>query len=282
MAPITDPELQRLEDELREPLTRAIQPPPTPEETSQLISSLQNEFDLLRMNNATIKLEFNAEVEPPSLKQLLLNQLRLNQKSILLAAAAVFCMLVLLIDPQSATSGMNGIPGGYFPLVTPLLLMSSMLFSSRTRDRGMRAVEHITPYPPSLVLYSRLLSVTVMITGLGIISTFLLGLRAASVEYSYFRMGPFLLEWMSVLLLTGGTAMFMLFRKGMGYAVAAALFAYIVWIALLTVLTIDNGTSMLKMPLEVLLLILGGALLYKAYSQSQKPGSSLKGGAVHD
>ncbi|WP_235439900.1 hypothetical protein [Paenibacillus sp. DMB20] len=182
----TDNELRGLEEELRGPLTHAVLPPPSPNETARLISMLQGEFDLLKQEAAPPKLDFNPQVDPPSLGQLLRSQLRLNQKAILLASAAVFFMLVLLIDPEYPLEQIGGIPGGIFPLITPLLLIASMLFSSRTWDRGMRAVETIMPYPPALVLYSRLLMVTGIVVGMALISTAVLGIRAMYAESSHF------------------------------------------------------------------------------------------------
>ena len=44
-----DNELRRLEDELRGPLRRAALPSPSPDETAQLIASLQGEFNQLRI-----------------------------------------------------------------------------------------------------------------------------------------------------------------------------------------------------------------------------------------
>ncbi|NMO97246.1 hypothetical protein [Paenibacillus lemnae] len=267
---LSDKELQRLEDELKGPLTTAVRQPPSTQETAFLISSLQDEFDLLKAGAAPAKLDFNPQVDPPSLKQLLLNQFRLNQKMILLASSAVFIMLVLLIDPRYPMDQLGGIPGGIFPLITPVLLMMSMLFSSRTWDRGMRAVETITPYPPSLVLYSRLLSVTVIIMSLGMISTLVLGIRSTYTEGSYFLMGPFLLEWMSVLLLTGGAAMYMMFKKGIISAMCAAVLAYVVWIFFQGELQYQQLPLVMKMSIDTVVLVVGALLVITAYAQSLK------------
>ena len=117
----------------------------------------------------------------------------MNQRSILLTAGAVFCMLVLLIDPEYPLDQFAGLPGGIFPLITPLLLIVSMLFSSRTWDKGMRAVETLTPYPPALVLYTRLLLVTGIVIGMALLSTLALGLRSIQAETSRFYSDP--LSW---------------------------------------------------------------------------------------
>lgn len=265
-----DNELRRLEEELREPLTRAVSPPPFPRETAQLIASLQGEFDQLKHEAAPPKLDFNPQVDPPSLRQLLRSQLRLNQKSILLASAAVFCMLTLLVNPEYPLDRIGGIPGGIFPLITPLLLIASMLFSSRTWDRGMRAVETITPYPPALVLYSRLLMVTGIVVGMALLSTLVLGIRAMNAESSDFLFGPFVLEWMSVLLMTGGAAMYMMFRKGLAASMLSAILVYGIWILLQGQISAYGVSYLAKTPVDAVILLVGAALLISSYGYSRR------------
>lgn len=278
----TDNELRELEEELRLPLKRAVLPPPTPDETAQLISSLQGEFDQLKLEVSPPKLDFNPQVDPPSLSQLIRNQFRLNQRTIVLVSAAVFCMLVLLIDPNYMLNQTGGIPGGIFPLIAPLLLIASMLFSSRTWDRGMRAVETITPYPPALVLYSRLLMVTFIVVGMALASTVVLGLRAEDQQTAHFLFGPFVLEWMSVLLLTGGTAMYMMFRKGIVASMLTAVLSYGVWIMLQgEMLDMNNMPMAIKKPVDIMVLLLGAALLVTSYGISRR-NRALPGGKAHD
>lgn len=278
----SDNELRRLEEELRGPLIRAVSPPPFPRETAQLIASLQGEFDQLKQEVAPHKLDFNPQVDPPSLKQLLRSQLRLNQKSILLASTAVFCMLTLLVNPEFPLDQFLGIPGGIFPLITPLLLIASMLFSSRTWDRGMRAVETITPYPPALVLYSRLLLVTGIVVGMAFLSTIVLGIRAMYAESSHFLFGPFVLEWMGVLLLTGGAAMYMMFRKGMAASMLSAILAYGMWIVLQGQINGYGVPYFVKTPVDVVVLLAGAALLVSSYGRSRRDPVSHGRRIAHD
>ena len=121
-------------------------------------------------------------------------------------------MLVLLIDPEYPLDQFAGLPGGIFPLITPPPLIVSMLFSDRTWDKGMRAVETLTPYPPALVLYTRL-------------SPDRYRHRNGLAEYPRARVaihpggnlpllfGPFILEWMGILLVTGGARCICCFAK---------------------------------------------------------------------
>ncbi|MEK3733426.1 hypothetical protein MKX64_13465 [Paenibacillus sp. FSL M8-0334] len=276
----TDNELRSLEAEMRGPLRRALLPPPSEGETQQLIAALQGEFDLLKIEPQSPKLDFNPQVEPPSLKQILRSQLRLNQRSILLAGGAVFFMLVLLINPEYPLDALGGLPGGIFPLITPLLLIVSMLFSSRTWDKGMRAIETITPYPPALVLYTRLLLVTGIVVGMAFVSSLILEIRALRVESSYFNFGPFTMEWMGVLLVTGGVAMYMLFRKGMIASLISALLVYALWIVLQTSLLDYGITTNKKMAADFSMLLIGLGLVISSYGRSRKLKSTWR--AQHD
>ncbi|GAB6927266.1 hypothetical protein JCM10914A_12490 [Paenibacillus sp. JCM 10914] len=265
-----DNELSKLEEELRGPLRRAAPPAPSGNETARLITSLQGEFDQLKMDPQSPKLDFNPQVDPPSLKQILRSQIRLNQRSILLTAGAVFTMLVLLIDPTTPLDQFAGLPGGIFPLITPLLLIISMLFSSRTWDKGMRAVETLTPYPPALVLYTRLLLVTGIVVGMALLSTFILGLRSIQAENSYFLFGPFMMEWLGIVLVTGGAAMYMLFRKGMMVSFVTAVFVYGMWIVIQGQI-VDYGVSITgKMLTDLVLMTVGVLLLISSYGRSLK------------
>ena len=281
----TDDELLALEEEMRGPLMQAAGPAPSSGDTARLIASLQGEFDLLKQEALPQNLQFNPRVEPPSLLQLLRSQMRLNQKAILLVSSAVFLMLVLLIDPSYPLNQVGGIPGGIFPLITPLLLIASMLFTSRTWDPGMRAVETITPYPPALVLYSRLLTVTFIVAGMAMLSTLILGLRAMREGSVYFVFGPFVLEWMGLLLLTGGVAMYVMFRRGVIWSMISAVFVYGAWIVVQSLIqgSIDGYGAYpnMKMPVDLITFAAGAALIVFAYWYSIR-NRSLPGGTAHD
>ncbi|MGG6314435.1 hypothetical protein [Paenibacillus macerans] len=271
MEPSIDKELERLERELREPLRQALQPGPIPSETAALIAALQPEFDALQAQNAAAALDFNAQVEPPTLRNLLWSQFRMNRRSLMLTGAAVFLMLFFLVNPERPFS--NRLLGddmpGMFSLITPLMLIASMLYSYRSWDRGMRAVESITPYPPALVVYSRMIMVLVLVVGWALVSTVAVGIRVTVEGEAAMPFVPFLMQWLGISLLTGGAAMYALFRYGIKTALTAATGVYLLWLILEDRAGAWNLGSGTGLAIDAALLLLGGLLLFRSYFRSR-------------
>ncbi|WP_223067760.1 hypothetical protein [Paenibacillus caui] len=266
-----DNELKVLEAQLRDPIRRALELPPSPEETALLLGALQPEFDQLREKASGKALTFNPEVKPPSLGRLLSNQFRLNHKALMLSGAAVFLMLVLLIDPKAGIDSMSPLlPASLFSLITPLMLMASILFSYRTWDPGMRMIESITPYPPFLVLFSRMITVIALIVGWAGLSSLIMGIRIwIAGEDARLPFGPFLLEWLGITLLTAGIIMELLFRKGIGTAIGGAAVLYVLWI-LFGMMGPEHVTFQIRLAAEAAMMAAGALLLLGSYSRSRK------------
>lgn len=265
-----DQELEQLELELREPLRQAVQPPPSPSETAGLIAALQPEFDMLKAESTYATLDFNPQVETPSLMKLLFNQFRIYKKSLILIGSFVFLMLILLVDPKRPMDSI-WIVGfeatSLFPVITPLLLMVSMLFGSRTSDRGMRNVESITPYPPALVMYSRMLMVIGLVIGWAFISSIVVGLRISAEGVVALPFIPFLLQWLGISLLIGGVLMFVMFRDGIKVALALSTAIYVGWFFIEDYMTLWSRQS--KTALDALMLLTGAILLLGSYYRSR-------------
>lgn len=281
MNPSIDRELAQLEKELAEPLRQAVLPPPSPSETAALIAALQPEFDALKAKAVSPSLDFNPQVETPSLRRLLWSQFRLNRKSLILTGSAVFLMLILLIDPERPYRIMlfgDTIPGGLFPIITPLMLLASMLFSYRSWDRGMRAIESITPYPPALVVYSRMLMVIALMLSWALISSVVVGLRVSWAGETTLPFIPFLLEWLGVSMLTAGAAMYVLFRKGMSLACAAAAAAYVFWFVLEEYTRRHEWTLDANAAVDGVMLLAGVILLLRSYYRSLHMNGGPEGG----
>ncbi|MNJ37625.1 hypothetical protein D3C77_324540 [compost metagenome] len=282
MNPSIDKELELLEQEMQGPLRSAVQPPPSPSETAGLIRALQPEFDALKADNASHSLEFNEQVESPTLRKLLRSQFRLNRKSLILSSSAVFLMLILLVDPREPFLSVGALPSSLFPVITPLMLIASMLFSYRTWDRGMRSVEGITPYPPALVMYSRMLMVIALIVGWAFISSIIVSIRIFQASEFVLPFGPFLLQWLGITLLTSGAAMYVLFRKGIYYALFSAITVYVLWF-----IYIDNSSYYVlrvehRPVIDGLLLLAGALLLIRSYYRSRRVKFDMNAGAGHD
>ncbi|MFD3261703.1 hypothetical protein ACE3MQ_24195 [Paenibacillus lentus] len=282
MNPSIDKELELLEQQLQEPLRRAMQPPPSPAETAELIRNLQPEFDALKADHASQSLQFNEQVESPALRKLLRSQFRLNRKSLILSSSAVFLMLILLVDPRQPILSIGALPSSLFPVITPLMLIASMLFSYRTWDPGMRSIESITPYPPALVMYSRMLMVIALIVCYAFISSIIVSVRIFKAGEFVLPLGPFLLQWLGITLLTSGAAMYVLFRKGIYYALGSALAVYGLWF-----IYIDNSTSYTlrveyRAVIDGVLLAAGIVLLLRSYYRSRRLKFEMNAGAGHD
>lgn len=281
MNPSIDRELAQLEKELAEPLRQAVLPPPSPSETAALIAALQPDFDKLKAKAVSPSLDFNPQVETPSLRRLLWSQFRLNRKSLILTGSAVFLMLILLIDPEQPYRIMlfgDTIPGGLFPIITPLMLLASMLFSYRSWDRGMRAIESITPYPPALVVYSRMLMVIALMLSWALISSVVVGLRVSWAGETTLPFIPFLLEWLGISMLTAGAAMYVLFRKGMSLACAAAATAYVLWFVLEEYIRTHEWTMSANAAVDGGMLLAGVILLLRSYYRSLRMNGGPDGG----
>ncbi|MFD1177144.1 hypothetical protein ACFQ3W_12685 [Paenibacillus puldeungensis] len=271
MKPSIDQELEQLEQELRKPLRQALQPPPAPSETAALIEALQSEFNALQAQNALQTLDFNPQVETPSLRRLMWSQFRLNRKSLILAGAAVFLMLIFLVDPKRPFT--NIVEGdsvmSLFPVITPLMLVASMLFSYRSWDPGMRAVESITPYPPALVIYCRMLMVVALIIGWALISSVVVDIRVSSAGETNLPFIPFLLQWLGISLLTGGAAMYMLFRKGMKVALVSASLIYILWFIFQNQIFVSSLSPSYRVTIDGVLFVIGAVLVLRSYYRSR-------------
>lgn len=272
MSSSIDKELEQLEQEMREPLRQAVLPPPSPSETAALIAALQPEFESLKARAAAPTLDFNPQVEMPSLRRLLWNQFRLNRKSLIMAGSAIFLMLILLVDPERPFRTMllgEVIPSGLFPVITPLMLIASMLFSYRSWDRGMRAVESITPYPPALVIYSRMLMVIGLVLSWALISSVIIGFRVTAAGEASMPFIPFLLQWLGISMITAGAAMYVLFRKGMSLACVTASAVYILWFVIQSQASLNGWTTASRALADGVMLIAGAMLMLRSYYRSR-------------
>jgi len=274
-----DQKLKQLEQELSEPLRQAVMPPPSPAETAALIAALQPEFDALRASQAK-SLQFNTQVEEPSLWRLLRSQFLMNWKTLVLTGSAVFLMLILLVDPERPLS--NFILGdlmatSLFPVITPLLLIACMLFSYRSWNPGMRAVESITPYPPALVLYSRMLMVMGLILNWALISSAIVGIRISVVGEYYIPFIPFLLQWLGISLLIGGIAMYVLFRRGIRMGIICASTVYVLWFIFNENVHGHHFRMTYGAALDGLMLLIGLVLLVRSYYRSRVIQSGASG-----
>lgn len=281
-----DTGLEMLEKELRSVLPRKDVAPPSQEETLMLLSSLQGEFELLKENKALIttsssdpevqRMKHQSEqstdawaegsIPKPSLRNLLKSQMRRNQAAIFGTGAILFMLLAVLIDPYRPGNSSLTI----YSITTPLLLLVAMLFTLRSGDRGLRSVERITPYPLALIAYSRVLLTFLTVLVLALVSNVIVYLRVATVGGDVSHFGHFVLMWLGVTLITGGTAMSLLFYKGVKAAILGSSVVYLVWLVVQQQLSItESPGSIILLWIDSLVFVAGVALILFAYYRSR-------------
>lgn len=218
---VDDKELQELEQKLRSSLRSYGAGRPGEAETERLITLLQPEFDLLRgrTEQAELPLHHVPLQHKPSLGRYWISTAGTLGRSFWLANAVVFIMLTLISQVQSLND-----TGSLFAMLVPLFMIVCIGYGYRTWNRQMREVESITPYPPALQMLSRLLMAVAVNLVFGLASSLYLN---ASVKE--FRALPFLLNWLSVMLLVGGVLAAVLFYKGMKAGFAAGMAVWFIF-----------------------------------------------------
>lgn len=194
---MNEKELKQLEDELSPMMNRYLTSTPKPEDTKSLISSLQGEFDELKMMAQTRN--------KPRFYQVLINQFGTFQKRFWAMSVVIYGMLTIIFHLEWQTY-----QDRLMMLLTPLILLTGMMYSYQSWNKEMRLIEEISPFPPALILYSRLFILLMFnaLFGLG-------------VEVIYAVTGGlngnilFLIIWLSLSLFTVGSVAFMIFAFGM-------------------------------------------------------------------
>ncbi|WP_274649338.1 hypothetical protein [Paenibacillus humicola] len=222
-----DNELKRLENELRRPLEQLMAKPVSSGDTIRLLQALQPAFDELQESTDRERF-FHARasaVKRPSVLRLVRSQLSSYSRVYWVASLIVFGMLLLLTQPDGSRDETSFAEiGNNFALVLPALLLASLAYSFRSWNREMRMIESITPYPPALLLIVR----TMIVIGLDV----LLGIAGSVYMYAKvesFPLLPFVLQWMSLLLLVSGVTAYVLLWKGFKAAFACALVFWVGW-----------------------------------------------------
>lgn len=252
-------EIKQLEKDLAKPLSSYLVGSPKPEDTMRLLSSLQDEFDLLKRPDAAISFPEQARARSSFWKQCL-NQLRIYHKAYWILSVCIFAMLTLL----TGTLNFEYQPAGsdFFSLFLPLFLIASVLFSFRTWNKEMRTVEQITPFPPALLILSRLLILLTMILILGLVST--LYLHWTMNQFPFFA---FLSFWLSNTLFIVGAMAFGIYRKGLLAGLICALIAWtayrLVWSWIIHHVGWQSESILLAQMLFLLLGLAGLSQLYR-------------------
>ncbi|GGD48819.1 hypothetical protein [Paenibacillus nasutitermitis] len=260
-----DDELKQLEQELRAPLSQIMTNPVSSNDTTMLIRTLQPAFDELRESYEEERFSHSthARVKRPSLLRLLRSQLSSYSRVYWGSSLVVFVMLLWLLPTHDNVSFHT--VGTMFTLALPALLLASLAYSFRSWNREMRMIESITPYPPALLLVVR----TMIVIGLNLIFG-LVGSIYMNVRVYSFPMLPFMLQWLSLLLLLSGVTAYVLMWKGFK---AAFLCSFILWIGWTSIEQyaspmIDQTISKHFVSFHAFTLAAGLLLLIQAYRRS--------------
>ncbi|MBW7474433.1 hypothetical protein K0T92_06720 [Paenibacillus oenotherae] len=230
-----DNEIKELEDELRQPLSQMMIKPVSSIDTNMLIKALQPAFDTLKESAEAERFTRRESVRSrrPSLIRLMRSQLSSYSRMYWLASLFVFGMLLYMLPTEGQIS--HTTVGNTFTFVLPALLLASLAYSFRTWNKEMRIIESITPYPPALLLIVRMMIVIGLNLLFGIAGSIYMD---AKVEA--FPLLPFMLQWLSLLLLLSGVTAYVLMWKGFKSAFFCAV---ILWIGWLSITQVDSPIS---------------------------------------
>ncbi|MFC5648160.1 hypothetical protein ACFPYJ_03325 [Paenibacillus solisilvae] len=219
-----DDEIKQLEQELRQPLSQMITNPISSQQTAVLIHALQPAFDGLREagEEERFSLRQAPPVKRPSLLRLIHSQLSSYSRVYWVASLLIFGMLMLLLPTNEYVPYTS--VGQTFTFVLPALLLASLAYSFRSWNKEMRMIESITPYPPALLLIVR----TMIVIGLNLVFG-IVGSIYMNMQVRAFPLLPFMLQWLSILLLVSGVTAYVLMWKGFKAAFACSAFLWLIW-----------------------------------------------------
>jgi len=217
-------ELKQLENELRQPLSTLLTGTVTSQETARLIRRLQPAFEDLKQTSETERYDRRSAsvMKRPTLLRLFRSQLSSYSRTYWVASLLVFSMLLFALPTHDGVSIYT--TGAMFSFVLPALLLASLAYSFRSWNKEMRMIETITPYPPALLLVVRTMIVISLNLLYGVAGTLYM-----LVQLKTFPVLPFMLQWMSLLLLVSGIAAYALMWKGFKTSFAFAGAFWIAW-----------------------------------------------------
>jgi hypothetical protein len=227
MSEHNDDEQRKLEEELRGPLSGWNVRPVHYAETAKLIQALQPEFDAMKQQTdlaaglASSAHSGDAQPIRPSILRLIAAQLSSYSRSYWAASIAVFGMLVLMLSTfQPPYDNL----AEAFTLFAPAVLLAGLLYSFRSWNKGMRTIESVTPYPPALLLLCRFLIVIALNVALSLAASLYL-----AVSMTAFPLLPFLLQWLSLMLLIGGLLANLILYSGIRAGMVGGIIVWLAW-----------------------------------------------------
>ncbi|MEA3320293.1 MAG: hypothetical protein U9Q88_09715 [Bacillota bacterium] len=258
-----DQELYQLEDEMKEMFSSYVVKSPSSQDTKALLAALQPTFNEIGISPVE---EFTQEaIQPPSFLSQLKAQISFYQWHFWVMSTLIFVMLTLFSSNVYVTEATQ-----FYQFAIPLSMLVGVFYTYQTWNKQMRTIESITPFPPALLLLTRMVIILAMNIILGILGSFYL-----SFKVQHFQLLPFLLDWIGPAMLIYGMIAYVMMRKGVKFGLA---FGIAAWIALMVAGALYQAQGYAYIPfshsqvagIQSFFVTLGLFLLFLAYKKSLK------------
>ncbi|WP_339147567.1 MULTISPECIES: hypothetical protein [unclassified Sutcliffiella] len=256
-----DQELYQLEDEMKEMFSSYVVKTPSSQDTKALLAALQPAFN--EIGKETSEDPVHEMVQTPSFLSQLKAQISFYQWHFWVASTLIFVMLTLFSSNYNLYEAIL-----FYQFAIPLSMLVGVFYTYQTWNKQMRTIEGITPFPPALLLLSRMVIILIMNMIMGVISSIYL-----SFNMEHFKLLPFLLHWIAPALLIYGIIAYVMMRKGVKKGLALGMAC---WIGLMMAAFVYQASPSTFMPLtytqvagiQGAFVLLGALLLYLSYKKS--------------
>lgn len=213
-------ELECLEAELRDSLKLYQVKSPTTKDTLQLINWLQLEEE--KLEEELFVTPFSNPVKRLSLLKQFFLQLRTTKWPIWVISVVFMVMLTLLVEPVEKVTYYYNQP---FTLFLPLMVLGGIFYMYKTWNKEMRLVEMVTPFPPVLLLFSRLLVILSMMLTMAFLSSIYLFLVVEQ-----FLLVGFIMSWLAPTMFFIGLLIFFIYWRGPIFGFVTS---FVLWLLML-------------------------------------------------
>ena len=213
-------ELECLEAELRDSLNLYQVKTPSTKDTLQLINRLQLEEE--KLEEELFVTPFSNPVKRLSLLKQFFLQLRTTKWPIWVISVVFMVMLTLLVEPVEKVTYYYNQP---FTLFLPLMVLGGIFYMYKTWNKEMRLVEMVTPFPPVLLLFSRLFVILLILITMAFSSSIYLFLAVEE-----FMLIGFIMSWLAPTVFFIGVLTFLIYWKGPMFGFITS---FVLWLLLI-------------------------------------------------
>ncbi|WP_078379205.1 hypothetical protein [Sutcliffiella halmapala] len=255
-----DQELYQLEDEMKDMFSSYVVKTPSSQDTKALIAALQPAFSQISEDE---ELEINYEsLKHPSLISQFKSQISFYQWHFWIASSIIFIMLTLYTSNVHVSNAPI-----FYLFAIPLSMLVGIFYTYQSWNKQMRTIEGITPFPPALLILSRMIIIFAMNIIFGVVSSVYL-----SFTMDQFYLLPFLLHWIAPALFIFGLFAFCMMNKGVKIGLSMGI---VTWIAIIIAealyMDISHHFTISYIHIAGIqgaFFILGALLLYQAFRKS--------------